>query len=231
MFIVGKNGEKKCLTDITTKTIYNFFVEKDIKVPASEAVWQKLFPGFNVKSIWKNLSVKYNGLECKNLDFKLRHNRIYTKVVIHQINKNVNRECDICKTDTESLMHIFFECKELDIFNEKLKKLIKDDWGKEIEGDEWRKLFLFGECNNCNDLKVHLCNYILSHARYAIWARRNLAYFEGKKVDINVMFKTVMRKNVFLMWKYLSQDVFEKVFINGCGLVCADDEGGLSINF
>ncbi len=79
--------------------------------------------------------MKYNGLDCENLDFKLRHNRIYTKVVIHQINKNVNRECDVCKTDPETLMHIFLECKELDVFHEKLKKLIKDDWGKDVAGN------------------------------------------------------------------------------------------------
>ncbi len=45
------------------------------------------------------------------------------------------------------------------------------------------------------------------------------------------MFKTVMRKNVYLMWKYLSKDVFEKAFINGCGLICLDDKGGLRLNF
>ncbi len=86
--------------------------------------------------------------------------------------------------------------------------MIKDYWGKDGKGNEWRKLFLFGECNNCKDTKVNLSNYILSHARYAIWARRNLAYFEGGKVDIIVMFKTVMRENIFLLWKYLDMDVF-----------------------
>ncbi len=121
MFII-KNGEKKYLKEITTKMVYQIFVKREIKLPASEAVWPKLFPGFNVKTIWENLGVKYNGLDCENLDFKLRHNRIYTKVVIHQINKSVNRECDVCKIDPETLMHIFFECKELDVFHGKLKK-------------------------------------------------------------------------------------------------------------
>ncbi len=102
-------------------------------------------------------------------------------MVIHQINKNVNRECDVCKTDPETLMHIFFECKELDTFHEKLKKLIKDDWGKDVAGNEWKTLFLFGESTNCKDLGVNLCNFILSHARYAIWARRNWHILKGKK--------------------------------------------------
>lgn len=122
--------------------------------------------------------MKYNGLDCEHLDFKLRHNRIYTKVVIHQINKNVNRECDVCKSDPETLMHVFVECKELDIFHVNVKKLMSDEWGKDVSGNEWKKLFLFGESTNCKDTKVNLCNFVPSHARYAIWARRNLAYFE-----------------------------------------------------
>lgn len=90
------------------KMIYKIMLKKEIKLLASEAVWPKLFSDLNVKTIWKNLSVKYNGLDCENLDFKLSHNRIYTKVEIHQINKNVNRECAICETEPETLMHIFF---------------------------------------------------------------------------------------------------------------------------
>ncbi len=75
----------------------------------------------------------------EKLKCKIRHNRIYTKVVIHQINTNVSRECDICETEPETLMHIFFECKELEEFHAKIKKLIKDGMGKEVAGDEWKK--------------------------------------------------------------------------------------------
>jgi len=102
-----KNEKKKYLSDLKVKEIYRILVEKEIKLPASESVWPKLFPEFNVKDIWTNLSVKYNGMDCENLDFKLRHNRIYTKVVIHQMNKNVNRECDVCKMYPETDAYIF----------------------------------------------------------------------------------------------------------------------------
>lgn len=230
MYIV-ENEKKKYLSEINVKMIYKMLVKKEIKLPASEAVWPKLFPDLNVKTIWENLSVKYNGLDCENLDFKLRHNRIYTNVVIHQINKNVNRECDLCETEPETLMHIFFECKELEMFHGKLKKLIKDGMGKDVTGNEWKKIFLFGECVNHKDKRVNLWNFILSHARYAIWVRRNLAYFEKKKVDVIEMFKTVVRKNVYLMWKYLSKEEFEKAFVEGCGLICIDKKEGLSLKF
>ncbi len=50
-------------------------------------------------------------------------------------------------------------------------------------------------------------------------------------MDVSVIFKSVVRKNVYLMWKYLSKGTFEKTFINGCRLICVDDEEGLSIQF
>lgn len=230
LFFEGGDG-RKSLKDVSTNMLYNFFLKKEIKPPASENVWPKVLPGLNVKTIWGNLCVKYNSLECENLDFKLRHNRIYTKVVLHQINKNIDRNCDVCKTVPETLMHVFFECKELDAFHEKLKTLIKINWGKNVERDEWKILFLFGDCVNCKDVKVNFCNYVLSQARYAVWARRNLAYYEGKHVEICTMFKIVLRKNIFLMLKYLCKDVFDKAFINDCDLISVDDEGKLYLNF
>lgn len=226
---IEENKKKKLLSKVNVKMIYNVFVKKEIKLPASEVVWPKLFPDLNVKTIWENLNVKYNGLDCENLDFKLRHNRIYTKVVIHQINRNVNRECDLCETEPETLMHIFFECKELERFHERLKKLIKNGLGKDVIGNVWKKLFLFGECVNHKDRKVNLWNFILSDARYAIWVRRNLAYFEGEKVDVTEMFKNVVRKNVYLMWKYLSKEEFKKAFVDGCDFICIDKKEGLSL--
>ncbi len=228
MYIV-ENERKKFLWEINVKTIYKIMVQREIKVPASEAVWQRVFPGLKEKTIWRNLNVKYNGLDCENLDFKLRHNRIYTKVVIHQINKNVSRECDICETEPETLMHIFFECKELEEFHAKIQKLIKDGMGKEVAGDEWKKLFLFGECTNYKDKKVNLWNLILSNARYAVWVRRNMAYFDKKKADVIDVFKSIVRKNVFLMWKYLSEDEFGKAFVEESGFISTKE--GLSIKF
>lgn len=50
-------------------------------------------------------------------------------------------------------------------------------------------------------------------------------------MDVSVMFKSVVRKNVHLMWKYLSKDAYEKAFIKGCRLICVEDKGGLIIKF
>lgn len=228
MYIV-ENERKKFLLEINVKTVYKIMVKKEIKAPASEAVWTRQFPDWKVKTVWRNLNVKFNGLDCENLDFKLRHNRIYSKVVIHQINKNVSRVCDVCEAEPETLMHIFLECKELEDFHVKIKKMIKDGLGKEPAGNEWKKLFLFGELVNYKDKKVNFWNLILSHARYAIWVRRNMAYFDRKKVNVTEIFENSVRKNVYMMWKYLRKEEFEKAFIEQGGFICIKE--GLSLKF
>ena len=101
--------------------------------------------------------------------------------------------------------------------------------GKEVEGNEWKKRFLFGECTNYKDRKVNFWNLILSNARYAIWVRRNTAYYEKKKVNVVEMFKSIVRKNVYLLWKYLSKDDFESAFVEESGFICTNE--GLSLNF
>lgn len=102
-----------------------------------------------------------NTMETVKTWINRRHNRIYTKVVIHQMNRNVNRECDVCETEPETLMHIFFECKKPEAFHA-AKVLVKKGTGKDVTGEEWRKLFLFGINMNKNYSKLNLWNMVLS---------------------------------------------------------------------
>lgn len=207
-------------------------LEKEIKLPASESVWPKVSPNMNVKKIWKNLNVKFNSIDCENLDFKLRHNRIFTNVVIHQINKNVKRECDVCKSDPETLMHMLFECKGLEEFHLKLQRVVKENWEMEFEDDlGWREMFLFGVCEKNKIVNVNLLNLTLSHARYAVWCRRNLAHFEEKIANVSVMFESVIRKDVYLIYKYLGKSDFDRIFIEGSKFISVDGDGGLQFKF
>lgn len=66
--------------------------------------------------IMENAYLPGNKLECENNDFKIRQNRIFTKVVLHQINKEIKRECDICGRVSENVLHLFVECEELHFF-------------------------------------------------------------------------------------------------------------------
>lgn len=95
--------------------------------------------------LWKNLNIRFNSIECQQNDFILRHNRVYTKEVLHQIDKSIARECDVCNREVETLMHLYVQCKGLKEYHELLKQCVRKNW-EEIKfvDEEWSKLFLFG---------------------------------------------------------------------------------------
>ena len=64
-------------------------------------------------------------------------------------------------------------------------------------------------------VNIELLNYVLSHARYAVYLRQNLARFEAKRVRVWDIFVGMLKKDVGLMFKYGHGD-FEKVFLKDC---------------
>jgi hypothetical protein len=225
------NGEKHDLSGLKVKMVYRKCILKEIKVPASEKVWSRVFPNMDVKSIWKNVNVKCNFIECEDNDFKMKHNRIFTNVVLHQINMDVKRECDICGTGVENFMHFFVECSRLKDFHEFLKGLLVKHWGEEIfTGVEWRRLFLFGLNGKSKVLNFNLVNFILSHARYAIRLRRNLGHYEGKIVSVEGFFSRILEKDIEIIYRYGGGN-FEKLFVWGSTFIEILSNGKLVFNY
>ncbi len=228
---IEKNGKKTSLKDCKVKDFYWMFVENELKRPTSETTWLRLFKDLEVCDIWISGFAKYNSRECEDIDFKIKHNRIFTNDVIHQINKNVRRECDVCENEAENLLHLFVNCEKLKDFFVKLKSCLEKNWGKEfIEKLDWKKMFLFGIRGKSKKVNINLFNFVLSHARYAIWLRRNLAHFEGKRISVWTYFESIVRKDVFLVWKYGKVD-FERFFVQGSGLISVSVDEKLIFDF
>ena len=185
-----------------------------------------------MKAIWRNRNVKYNSIECEDLDFKLRHNRIYNNVVLHQIDKNIKRECDVCCLEPESLMHMFVDCKELKVFQGKLKEFLQKNWESHLlDSEDWKMLLLFGTCKKSKAENINLLNYVLSHARLAVWFRRNMAHFEGKRAEVWAHFEAVMRKSIVLVYKHMDRVSFDKYFVKGSRFILRNGSDKLDFNF
>lgn len=200
---VDDNAEKNKLKNMSVKNIYRRIIVDVIKEPASEKVWKKVFEDLDVKKIWSNLNIKYNSIECENNDFLIRHNRIYTNVVLNKINNEVNVICDVCGNGHESFLHYFLRCEELVDFFDFLKNLLLENWSVKVETEEeWGKLFLFGTFGKRKSTDICLINFVLSHARLAVVLRRNYAHFEGRKVKVKDMFKSMIQRDVELICKY-----------------------------
>ena len=145
----------------------------------------------------------------------LRHNRIYTNDVIHQINKNVNKECDVCGREVENLM----ECGELKSFFEKIWNLLCVNWGRAfIENLEKKQLFLFGYANKkqkCKYKPAEFCSEscTICNMVYGIW------HILRVRVKAWQVFESVLREVVSLIFKYVDWDGFQKYFVKGCDFV------------
>lgn len=212
--------EKKCkMKDISVKKVYRWMIVDVLKEPAAETVWGRVFVGMDVKKIWSNINIKYNSPECENNDFLIRHNRIYTNVVLNKINSEISVMCDVCKAGHESFLHYFLECSELVEFFAFLKVLLRDNWAMELDLEEgWGTLFLFGSFEKRKGVNVWLVNLVLSHARLAVVYRRNYAHFEGRKVKIKNLFKTILKRDIELNCKYGGEEV-KQCFVSGNTLI------------
>lgn len=88
------HGRTTAISSVKTKTWYSILLSHIVRRPTSEIKWQISFPSCNVTTIWKNIEQKYMSSRVFHLDFKIRRRRIFTGIVLHQINKRVyNREC------------------------------------------------------------------------------------------------------------------------------------------
>ena len=50
---IENNGEKRPLSDSKVKDYYKALIQNEFKEPASEKVWEKVFPGMEGNQIWK----------------------------------------------------------------------------------------------------------------------------------------------------------------------------------
>lgn len=85
-----ENGKKCKMKSMNVKKVYRWLIVDVLKEPAAEKVWSRVFVDMDVKKIWSNANIKYNSIECENNDFLIKHNRIYTNVVLNKINNEVN---------------------------------------------------------------------------------------------------------------------------------------------
>lgn len=229
---VGEGETKIKLTNVKTRVMYKYLRWKEVRRPAGENAWGKVMIGMDVKRMWKNLRVKWNSSECENFDFFLRHNRVFNNLVISRFDMNVRKECDVCRVGVENCMHEFVECSELKVYFERMRELISRNWrGEFVERMDWRELWLFGVTGKVRECNVSLMNYVLSHARFAVKLRRNLAHFEKKIVDVWNIFVMIVKRDVKMIYSYEEKGNFIGGFVEGSTLISLGENGDVLFNF
>ena len=100
-----------------------------------------------------------------------------------------------------------------------------------MERMEWRELWLFGVTSKVKGCNVNLLNYVLSHARFAVKLRRNLAHYEKKRVEVWSVFMSIMRRDVNMVYSYVGEDEFLGGFVEGSTFIVLGDDGEVKLDF
>lgn len=193
------------------RDVYNKLVGDNIKRPAALSMWVIELGEEKAGRLWKHCNLKYNHLEWKDLDFRIRHNVIYSKSVLHKIDKEVDKVCAVCKQEDETLMHLFFNCIELRKMYELLGNIFHRKWGTKVKWKDWKWVYfvVLNKEQSESHADVHLMNILICAAKYATWLRRNLALFEKKIVNVITIFKNILEVYKKTLSYYLEDEIFK----------------------
>ncbi len=229
--LVEQGGEWKSINSLKSKQIYEKFLVQASQRPTSLPFWGKVMPNLNVGQIWGQWRVRGNSLEAEDNDYKIRHNKVFTNVILHQFDRGVGRECDICGLLPETLMHMYRECSELTSFFETLKECLVNKLGLIWDrGDSWDVFFIFGVWEKSRVKNVALCKFLLSHARWAVKSRRNIAHFEGRIISVWNIFKSIVKKQIHYRLTHGAAD-FTLLFIKDSDLLSLNRRGEIVWNW
>ncbi|KAM3585573.1 uncharacterized protein V6R79_021317 [Siganus canaliculatus] len=199
------------LISVSTSVVYRLLASELGRRPAAETVWGTLFPGEDVRRMWRNLHNKHIPARAFDLDFRLRHRRIFTGVVLHQVHRELfSRTCAVCLDGDEDVAHLFWHCTGLAEFWEFLFSVLKEHCGCTLTSlTHWTALFGL-------PTKKTLCNTILSLARLAIWTRRNIALHEHRTVSVCTIWKTITKSHFRTLHHAKTLDALVEGNVNFC---------------
>ncbi|CAJ1079166.1 hypothetical protein JOB18_042027%2C partial [Xyrichtys novacula] len=215
-FLLCQNNNPVPVQEIKTKAWYKLLIAEIKRTPTTEKIWAQIFPGFNTKSIWTSGGGLFTPPTLQHLDFKIKHRRIFTGIVLHQINKGkYERKCKKCNEQDEDLEHLFLDCSLVRAFYSTIRRTIQSACNFHCGSDtEWTLLFLFGLKKNSAHQHTHIINTILSYTRFSVWTVRNYALYENRTLSLLPFFKTLFLnhlKNCF----FAIPDTFNQLLNTG----------------
>lgn len=231
-FFLCLDDKLKSIEQIQTKIFYSILIKKEISKPAAEKSWAKVFPGHQLNRIWSNIEFKFIPPGIFNSDFKIRHRRIFTSIVLHQIHKDkFNRMCAVCGKEEEDFEHLILCCSALKVFRAYIKDLVTVGCGvKDMTGILWDWTWCFGLPKTRVGQETGLPNTCLAFARQAVLIRRNYALFENKTMDLKRLFANSIKAHWTTLYAY-KKDLMEDYISEENKLFWVDDGNGIVFSF
>ncbi len=181
----------------SAKFCYSYLVKQVFQPPTSYEMWDDCMLNFEWPKVWRNILSNYLPADCRDLDFRIAHNVVYTQEKLYKIGKTVDNLCPVCKSETEDMFHLFTGCSELDSVIGMCKFVFEDvcrDTG--FSQHDLVSWLLFGYHPEHPQHSTDFIDLFLSTYRLAVFKRRNVATMDGKIVDVKKLFTHLMNAHL-----------------------------------
>ena len=126
--------------------------EKNVKVTWSSQVWERMITPKHRFIVWL-----------------LMHNRLYTKVRLHDLGIISEQTCGICRSEAETVEHLFFGCK----YSERCVILFRQRLDWKCKGKSWIDMVRWIKNAKASKLKKKIMYSFIAALIYHIWRVRN----------------------------------------------------------
>lgn len=93
--------------------------------------------------VWRALKAPWLPPGVFNSKYKLRHRRIFTSIMLHQMNRDLFSR--VCGEEDEDFDHFFLFCPVVRVFREWLRGVLEQRCGvRRLEGQQWDWVWCFG---------------------------------------------------------------------------------------
>ncbi|KAM3585022.1 uncharacterized protein V6R79_005185 [Siganus canaliculatus] len=195
--------DNKQISNLSTKYFYRLMIRRKIRTPTAVKHWTTTFSPVLAQRIWTNILDIATPHHLFSLDFKIKHRKIFTGIMLHQINREHGRGCTRCGQLEEDLEHIFLDCAVCHQVWEKIDKLLEKRCGFKMEVQMKRYIHLFGLMDNEKRRSINrrLINWILSFTRHAMYVSRNISRFERRTSNIWTLFENSFTHHVNILFQ------------------------------
>lgn len=211
---------------------YKRLVRGCLKPATALVAWGHRFPGRAVLAVWHTLKEPYLPPAVFHSNFKLLHRRVFTSVVLHQIQKTVySRTCAVCGRAAEDFDHFFLTCGDVLRFRAWVRRLLVRRCGVgDLSEQQWDWVWCFGLGPGSREVGVRSANFLLLCARHVLFLARNIALYEGRRVCRVAVFTGLVGHYFRLMFES-GRTAFEAAWCREGGFCSVDGRGKLVLDF
>ncbi|XP_010690714.1 uncharacterized protein LOC104904215 [Beta vulgaris subsp. vulgaris] len=139
---------------------------------------------------WKRLICNnYATPKSKFIIWMVLHNRLPTVDRIRRWGINCDARCSLCRSEEESLQHLFFSCDNASAIWREICRLMRFDDSGGLYQD-----VISSACSQARKKKGKLFVMFFTKSVHAIWRQRNSQIFRESCKDTNVVLRDIFFK-------------------------------------